>query len=120
MKQPSTLFEIINLSNKQSLYSNLLTQLQKDFDRASIPVSISGTAQPEKLVFILYTTIEELIKNDFSKLLQLLYFIDVSEEQIKQVLGSENYIEQITFKIVSREWQKVWFRHVLKINPNKR
>ncbi len=36
----------------------------------------------------LETTINELIKNDFSRLVQILYRIDVSEAKLKNILNS--------------------------------
>jgi len=44
--------------------------------------------------------------------LNLLYIIDVSEDQIKILDGFDRIqlAEQVSFLILKREWQKVWFR----------
>mgnify|MGYP003608609202 FL=1 len=49
----------------------------------------------------------------FAEYLNLLYIIDVSEEQIKKLDGSDVFklSEDVTFLILKREWQKVWFRN---------
>ena len=53
-----------------------------------------------------------LVQNKFSEYLNLLYIIDVSEEKIKKLDGSDIFklTEEVTFLILKREWQKVWFR----------
>lgn len=57
---------------------------------------------------------------EFAEYLNLIYIIDVSEEQIKKLDGSDLVIlaEEVAFLILKREWQKVQER--LKINPYKR
>ena len=42
-----------------------------------------------------------------------LYIIDVPEEQIKSLDGSDlvELAEQVAFLVLKREWQKVWFRN---------
>jgi hypothetical protein len=47
--------------------------------------------------------------------LNLLYIIDVSEEEVKKLDGSDISIlsGQVSFLILKREWQKVWFRSKL-------
>jgi len=43
----------------------------------------------------------------------LLYIVDVAEDQIKKLDGSDlvELSEQVSFLILKREWQKVWFRN---------
>ena len=55
----------------------------------------------------------KLIQNKFAEYLNLLYIIDVSENEIKKLDGSDisELSEQVTFLILKREWQKVWFRN---------
>jgi Mg/Co/Ni transporter MgtE len=53
----------------------------------------------------LATLINELIKNDFSRLVQLLYRIDVSEQKLKNILQAhpdENAGELIATVIIER------------------
>ena len=54
----------------------------------------------------------KLIQNKFNEYLNLLYIIDVSEDQIKKLDGFDRIqlAEQVSFLILKREWQKVWFR----------
>ena len=55
----------------------------------------------------------KLIQFKFAEYLNLLYIIDVSEAEIKKLDGSDliQLAEQVTFLILKREWQKVWFRN---------
>jgi hypothetical protein len=57
--------------------------------------------------------IYKLIQYKFAEYLNLLYIIDVPEEQIKKLDGSDlvELSEQVTFLVLKREWQKVWFRN---------
>ena len=57
--------------------------------------------------------IYKLIQYKFAEYLNLLYIIDVSEEQIKKLDGSDlvELSEQVAFLVLKREWQKVWFRN---------
>jgi hypothetical protein len=53
-----------------------------------------------------------LIQEKFTDYLNLLYIIDVSEDKVKELDGSDTLqlAEQVTFLILKREWQKVWFK----------
>jgi L-lysine 2,3-aminomutase len=64
---------------------------------------------------MLRDTVFDLIQNKFSDYLNLLYIIDVSEEKIKGLSGTDTHelSEQVTFLILKREWQKVWYRNKL-------
>jgi len=55
------------------------------------------------------------LQEKFNDYLNLLYIVDVSEEKIKQLDGSDaiQLSEQVTFLILKREWQKVWFKNKL-------
>ncbi len=64
----------------------------------------------EDLLFFLDQYIQDLIDNDFEKLLQLLYRIDVSEVKVKEALclsGPKKASYTIAKLIIEREEQKV-------------
>jgi hypothetical protein len=54
-----------------------------------------------------------MIQFKFAEYLNLLYIIDVPEDQIKKLDGSDisELSAQVAFLILKREWQKVWFRN---------
>lgn len=73
------------------------------------PMSIA----PEELKIQLHEKIYRLIQYKFAEYLNLLYIIDVPENEIKQLDGSDivELAGQVSFLILKREWQKVWFRN---------
>jgi len=113
MHQLKTINEILTTSEELSLYKKLVLQLNKDFLRANVAVDFEEDIQPNKLIFQLQETISKLINEQFSEYLNLLYIVDVSEVKIKTLDTSDFKLmtEQVTFLILSREWQKVWFRN---------
>ena len=78
-----------------------------DFDEDILPTSLK---------FLLHETIFKLIQEKFAEYLNVLYIIDVPEHKIKQLDGSDivSLSEQVTFLILLREWQKVWYKQQYK------
>ncbi len=109
---PVSIDAVFNEAQKVALYENLIAQIIKDFGLVQLKLRISDKTKPEKLKEKLFVQILELIENDFGKYLNLLYVIDVSEEIVKKLDGTDRaqLAEQIVFLILKREWQKVWFR----------
>ena len=104
--------EIITQSEGLQLYKNLVFQLNKDFKRANIDIEFLKDTPPSDLKLKLNIAIHNLILNTYSEYLNLLYIIDVSEEKIKKIgVDSTHEIsKKITYFILLREWQKVWFK----------
>lgn len=104
---------LLQEANNEILYVNLITQLNKDFNLANEGVDFPKSITPEELKIQLHEKIYRLIQYKFAEYLNLLYIIDVSEEEIKKLDGSDLVIlaEQVSFLILKREWQKVWFRN---------
>lgn len=104
--------QLVDFSSKNKQYHLLLEQLEKDFNFAGVSLNIRKNCSPNNLVDLLNLTIKNLILNDFSGYLNLLYRINVSEKEIKSIDGSDlNFLaQQVCFLILKREWQKVWMR----------
>ena len=104
--------EIITQSEGLQLYKNLVFQLNKDFKRANIDIDFIKDTSPSDLKLKLNNAIHNLILNTYSEYLNLLYIIDVSEEKIKKIGVDSTYeiSKKITYFILLREWQKVWFK----------
>ena len=113
MHQLKTINEILTTSEELSLYKKLVLQLNKDFLRANVAMDFEENIQPKKLILQLHKTVSKLINEQFSEYLNLLYIVDVSEVKIKTLDTSDFKLmtEQVTFLILSREWQKVWFKN---------
>lgn len=104
---------LLSEAQKEDLYIKLVEQINKDFtfanENTDFPISIA----PIDLKMQLHEKIYRLIQYKFAEYLNLLYIIDVSEEQIKKLDGSDllELAEQVCFLVLQREWQKVWFRN---------
>nr|WP_317631247.1 hypothetical protein [uncultured Flavobacterium sp.] len=109
---PSSVTDLFSQAHTLELYEALLLQVTKDFRLANIELDIKQDEIPEIVFNKTQDKVFSLIQHDFATYLNLLYIIDVSEDQIKKLDGS-NIVELsniITFLILKREWQKVWFK----------
>lgn len=113
MKLPATFDDLMLEANKSNLYKKLIAQLNKDFLLANIDLDFDEDILPTSLKLILHETLYHLIQEKFADYLNLLYIIDVSEKQVKKLDGSDivRLSEQVSFLILLREWQKVWYRN---------
>ncbi len=108
----TTFDDLIQEANQLDLYKKLVKQLNKDFLYANIDLEFDEEVLPTSLKLILHETVYKLIQKKFADYLNLLYIIDVPERKVKQLDGSDmvKLSEQVTFLILQREWQKVWFK----------
>ena len=99
-------------AEKENLYLSLVEQINKDFNLANEGIDFPMSISPDELKIQLHEKIYRMIQYKFAEYLNLLYIIDVSEEEIKKLDGSDLVVlaEQVAFLILKREWQKVWFR----------
>ncbi|MCD2258578.1 hypothetical protein [Psychroserpens luteolus] len=113
MQLPTTFEHLISEAEDLNLYVKLINQVNKDFLLANIDLDFQDDVLPSRLKYVLHETIYKLIQEKFTDYLNLLYIVDVSEEKIKQLDGSDTLklSEQVTFLVLQREWQKVWYRH---------
>lgn len=113
MQFPATFDALIQEANQLKLYKKLIEQLNKDFLLANLSVEFHEDILPSSLKVLLHETVYELIQHKFTNYLNLLYIIDVSEAQIRQLDGEDTLLlsEQVSFLILKREWQKVWYKN---------
>ena len=97
----------------ENLYLKLIEQINKDFNLANESIDFPLSTKPMELKVQLHEKIYWLIQYKFAEYLNLLYIIDVAEDQVKKLDGSDvaALSEQVAFLILKREWQKVWFRN---------
>ena len=110
---PQTTDLLLQEVANENLYLKLLEQLNKDFNLANEGVDFPKSISPEELKIQLSEKVYRLIRYKFAEYLNLLYIIDVPEKEVKSLDGSDLVClaEQVTFLILKREWQKVWFRN---------
>lgn len=113
MKNLLTFDDLVAEATRLNLYHKLIQQLNKDLLLANINMEFDDDVLPLSLKVMLHETVYKLIQEKFMEYLNLLYIVDVSEEKVKQLDGSDTLqlSEQITFLILKREWQKVWFKN---------
>lgn len=110
---PQTFENLISEAESLELYSKLIQQINKDFLLANIDLDFDENILPSSLKYLLHEMVFKLIQEKFAEYLNVLYIIDVSETKIKQLDGNDTLklSEEVTFLILQREWQKVWFRN---------
>ena len=111
--QPKSLDLLLCEAESENLYQKLIEQINKDFNLANEGIDFPLSTKPEELKVQLQEKIYRMIQYKFAEYLNLLYIIDVSEAQIKLLDGADisELSNQVSFLILKREWQKVWFRN---------
>jgi len=111
-KEVSQSLQLLRKVDENELYHKLVIQLQKDFDRASIPIAIPEQVTPSQLEILLNEKIYFLLMERFSEYLNLLYAIDIPESVFKDVKVTDavDVSKQVAFFILEREFQKVRLR----------
>lgn len=104
--------ELLSQAQKENLYLKLIEQINKDFNLANEGIDFPQSTTPEELKIQLHEKIYRLIQHKYTELLNLLYIIDVPEETIKQLDGSntQELSEQLVYLLLKREWMKVWYK----------
>lgn len=114
-KPPLNTDLLLSEAQKEDLYLKLIEQINKDFTLANESLDLDISIMPIDLKLRVHDKIYQLIQYKFAEYLNLLYIIDVPEEQVKSLDGSDivELAEQVAFLVLKREWQKVWFRNKL-------
>lgn len=112
MSLPLTFEELIAEAEGLKLYKKLIIQLNKDLLYANVDLEFDEEVLPTSLKLILQEEVYHLIQTKFSDYLNLLYIIDVSEIKVRALDGNDTIklSEEVTFLILQREWQKVWYK----------
>ena len=94
------------------LLAQALVLANKDFN---LEIPSSEVSSAEDFNHILTRLIRHLLDNDFERLINGLYRIDVSEEKVKLAMATtDDVAEQIALLIIEREMQKVTTREKYK------
>jgi hypothetical protein len=114
MSLPSNFEDLVSQATALDLYQKLILQINKDLVYANINLEFDKETLPTSLKLVLQEMVVELIQNKFSVYLNLLYSVDVSEVKIRALDGNDTLklADDVTFLILQREWQKVWYRNL--------
>lgn len=112
MNLPATTEALLQKAHHQQLLSALITQLNKDFQRAGLDVSFHENLSPSELAQSLHEVLGDLITRDFGAVLPLLYLADVPESSVRAWTNQipEDPVTGLTLLLLKREWQKVSYR----------
>ena len=104
--------QLLDSALSENLYHALIQQLNKDLLLTNLHFVVPENCKPAILLDELNRFVSELVNNDFDTFLNLLYRIDLSENILIKLPkdNQEEYISSISFLILKREWEKVWFR----------
>ncbi|WP_299394872.1 hypothetical protein [uncultured Gelidibacter sp.] len=113
MKDLQTFDDLVVQANQLQLYAKLVEQLNKDLALANIDLEFHDDVLPTSLKLMLHEKVYDLIQNKFMEYLNLLYIVDVSEDKIRALDGNDvlQMSENVTFLILKREWQKVYYKN---------
>lgn len=113
MPQPSTFDDLVIEANQLNLYQSLILQLNKDLKLANIDLEFHEAILPTSLKLMLHEAVFNLIQEKFAAYLNLLYIIDVSEKQIRELDGTDTLklAEEVSLLLLKREWQKVYLKN---------
>jgi len=109
----STLLQEVS---SKDLLSEVVRQVNKDFQLCGLDGTIPEEGTPEQLVRHLRQILKGLIRDDFQGFLNLLYRVDISESDIHRSESREldAFVEEAVYRLLKREWQKVWLRNRIR------
>lgn len=109
------LSELSAYYNRTDLLEKVVEQLKKDFNWFSFEITFKGDQESpyQELYKQILPLIDELLNDDYPKLIAMLYRIDLDEEFLNRKLKENSQAdtdEVITDLILKRELQKVIIR----------
>lgn len=112
MLRPQNSFELLKSIDAEQLLEKIVEQLNKDFQLANINKQFTVTLSANSLKNELDTIVLDLITNKYDDYLNLLYRIDIAEKELALIKDDKliDAMEQISFLILKREFQKVWLK----------
>ena len=111
------LSELSPYLNRTDLLEKVVAQVKKDFNCFSFEITFSNKEESPYIELFnqILPLIDELLNDDYPKLLAMLYRIDIDEDflnrKLKELQQSDTH-ELITDLILKRELQKVIIREI--------
>ena len=104
--------ELFKSIEVEQLLKKIVEQLNKDFQLANINNQFKASISSKSLKINLDAIVLDLISNKYDDYLNLLYRIDIPEKELAFIKGDKltDAVEQISFLILKREFQKVWLK----------
>jgi len=107
--------------NRIDLLEKVVEQIKKDFNWFDFEISFKGHSKTpyQELYQQILPLIDELLNDDYPKLMAMLYRIDLDEEFLNRKLKESKQAdtdEIITDLIIKRELQKIIIREIYSTN----
>ncbi|WP_339838563.1 hypothetical protein [uncultured Maribacter sp.] len=108
--------QLLVLANDSTLIEDLTYQIEKDFGLANISLKLPLKFDAQTFIAAIREKVYYLMMEHFSEYLNLLYVVDIPESQFQQIeiTDAVEVADQMTFLILKREYQKVWYRNRYK------
>ena len=94
----------------QYFVSKTISQIEKDFGRCNLEIFLSQFSDRDSLEESILSIIQNL---SAEKLQQLIYIVDIPENEFSKIVGSEMFFRTLAEKILRREALKVFLRENL-------
>ena len=105
----------LNLNDRlktQDFVTKTILQLEKDFERCNLQINLSHSSDRDSLEDEILTSIQNVTA---TKLQQLIYIIDIPENEYSKISGTEFFFRALAEKILRREALKVFIRENLSV-----
>lgn len=108
--------QLLDIASESLLIKELSIQLEKDFSLANISLKLPLKFDAQTFVSMIREKVYHLMMEHFAEYLNLLYIVDVPEREFQyiEVTDAVEVADQVTFLILKREYQKVWYRNKYK------
>jgi len=110
--------------NKADIIQETVAQIMKDFGMFGIEITFSGNVENayRELHEQLINQISVYLERDYSRLMAVLYQVDVTEHEIakaSQELPHYNDLEILAHQVIFRDLKKVLYRRYYKSNSDQ-
>jgi len=108
--------QVLDAAKESLLVEELTHQLEKDFGLANVALKLPLKFEAHTFISVVREKVYCLMMEQFDEYLNLLYIVDVPEREFQyiKVADTVEVANQITYLILKREYQKVWYRNSYK------
>lgn len=110
--------------NKADIIQETAEQIMKDFGMFGIEITFSGNVENayHELHLQLINQITVYLESDYSRLMAVLYQVDITEREIAKAtreLPQYNQLEVLAHQVIFRDLKKVLFRRYYKAKSDQ-
>ena len=104
---------LLHTVDRESLLPQLITQINKDARLSGLDLELDQKSASTQIVDALAGQIRNLLQNHFNAYLNFLYRVDIPEARmlVHEEQSMDEVVAHATLQVLSREWEKVWFKN---------